>query len=68
MQGNLAAIAILRIEPPERPRKKEEKVLAEGDTMPTLTILDDAGAPVETRALLGKKLVLWFYPKDDTPG
>ncbi|HEY8314198.1 MAG TPA: hypothetical protein VIG51_08460 [Candidatus Baltobacteraceae bacterium] len=43
-------------------------MLAEGDTMPTLTILDDAGAPVETRALLGKKLVLWFYPKDDTPG
>jgi peroxiredoxin Q/BCP len=43
-------------------------LLAEGDTLPTLTLLDDSGKSVSTRDLLGRYLVLWFYPKDDTPG
>jgi peroxiredoxin len=36
--------------------------------MPRLTVLDDSGKTVNTRDLLNKPLVLWFYPKDDTPG
>jgi len=36
--------------------------------MPSVTVLDDAGNPVDTASLAGRSLVLWFYPKDDTPG
>jgi peroxiredoxin Q/BCP len=44
-------------------------VLAEGDKLPKLTLLDDEGQKVSTYDLLGRgSLVLWFYPKDDTPG
>jgi peroxiredoxin Q/BCP len=43
-------------------------MLAEGDTLPKLTVMDDDGKAVETADLLGGTLVLYFYPKDDTPG
>jgi len=43
-------------------------MLEQGAKMPSLTVLDDSGGRVETQQLLGKPLVLWFYPKDDTPG
>jgi peroxiredoxin Q/BCP len=43
-------------------------VLGEGDSLPTLTLLDDEGNSVRTADLLGGPLVLYFYPKDDTPG
>ncbi len=43
-------------------------VLAEGTKIPNVTVSDDAGKPVNTADLTGKTLVLWFYPKDDTPG
>lgn len=36
--------------------------------MPELDVVDDTGREFNTRELLGKPLVLWFYPKDDTPG
>jgi peroxiredoxin Q/BCP len=47
---------------------KEVHVLAEGDTIPQVTVPDDTGRAVSTNDLLGKTLVLYFYPKDDTPG
>lgn len=43
-------------------------MLSEGAKIPHLTVPDDAGNPFELGALAGKTLVLWFYPKDDTPG
>ena len=43
-------------------------MLGEGDRLPTLTVLDDEGNTVSTADLLGAPLVLYFYPKDDTPG
>ena len=43
-------------------------MLGEGDSLPTLTLLDDEGNSVRTADLLGGPLVLYFYPKDDTPG
>ncbi len=43
-------------------------MLVAGDAMPSITLADDSGTMVSTSALLGKPLVLWFYPKDDTPG
>ncbi len=43
-------------------------MINEGDRMPSVSVLNDSGASVNTTDLLGKPLVLWFYPKDDTPG
>lgn len=43
-------------------------MLAEGAKLPHLTVSDDTGAAFDTAQLAGKPLVLWFYPKDDTPG
>lgn len=36
--------------------------------MPRVRSVDDLGNPINTGDFLGKPLVLWFYPKDDTPG
>jgi peroxiredoxin Q/BCP len=43
-------------------------LLEAGAKLPEVTLADDTGATVNTRDLLGKPLVLYFYPKDDTPG
>lgn len=43
-------------------------MLGEGDRLPDVALLDDRGAEVSTNDLLGAPLVLYFYPKDDTPG
>jgi thioredoxin-dependent peroxiredoxin len=55
----------------ETPRtfsRKAEQMLGEGDRLPAVTLLDDQGASVTTTDLLGGPLILYFYPKDDTPG
>ncbi len=43
-------------------------MLEAGATMPAVTLADDTGKMVNTKDLLGRVLVLYFYPKDDTPG
>jgi thioredoxin-dependent peroxiredoxin len=39
-----------------------------GDKVPDVTVNDQNGNPVNLRDLKGKKVVLYFYPKDQTPG
>ena len=39
-----------------------------GDKAPDFTLPTDGGGEVSLKDLKGKKLVLYFYPKDDTPG
>ena len=39
-----------------------------GDTIPDIALEGPDGAPVRVSDFTGKKLVLFFYPKDDTPG
>ena len=39
-----------------------------GDLVPDLTLNDDQGNAVALRDLTGQRVVLYFYPKDDTPG
>lgn len=39
-----------------------------GDKMPTFSAVDQNGNIVTDQQLLGKKTVLYFYPKDSTPG
>lgn len=39
-----------------------------GQLAPDFTLTSDQGAAVQLSALRGKKVVLYFYPKADTPG
>ncbi len=39
-----------------------------GDKAPDFTVNDHDGNPVKLSSLRGKKVVLYFYPKDMTPG
>jgi peroxiredoxin Q/BCP len=43
-------------------------VIGEGDQAPDFTLRSDAGDEVTLSSLRGKQVVLYFYPKDDTPG
>jgi peroxiredoxin Q/BCP len=43
-------------------------MLAVGDTVPDFTLPDQTGAPVSWASLRGKPVVVFFYPKADTPG
>lgn len=40
----------------------------EGDKVPDFSLLADDGTSVTPATLAGKKVVLFFYPKDNTPG
>ncbi|MBL7776153.1 MAG: thioredoxin-dependent thiol peroxidase [Saprospiraceae bacterium] len=42
--------------------------LKEGDAAPTFSTPNEKGETVQLSDFSGKKLVLYFYPKDDTPG
>lgn len=42
--------------------------LKEGDTAPDFSASNEKGETVSLGDYRGKKLVLYFYPKDDTPG
>ena len=44
------------------------KELAIGNKAPELAIPDQDGKTVTLKDLKGKQVVLYFYPKDDTPG
>lgn len=39
-----------------------------GDPAPDFTSLTHEGNSLTLTALRGKKVLLWFYPKADTPG
>jgi peroxiredoxin Q/BCP len=42
--------------------------LKEGDTAPNFSGIDQKGNQLKLSDFSGKKLILYFYPKDDTPG
>ncbi|QNR25385.1 thioredoxin-dependent thiol peroxidase [Croceimicrobium hydrocarbonivorans] len=42
--------------------------LKEGDKAPDINAEDQNGNPIKLSDFKGKKVVLYFYPKDDTPG
>jgi peroxiredoxin Q/BCP len=39
-----------------------------GDPAPAFSLSADEGSVVTSEGLLGKRYVIYFYPKDDTPG
>jgi peroxiredoxin Q/BCP len=42
--------------------------LKEGDLAPAISARDQDGKPVTLEEYRGRKVVLYFYPKDNTPG
>ncbi len=54
-----------------RPRLARAEVLKQGDLAPAITtqmVAGDQIAPFSLTDYRGKKVILYFYPKDDTPG
>jgi peroxiredoxin len=50
-------------------RKKGETImLSVGDEAPDFEVLDHRGKTARLSDQRGKSIVLWFYPKADTPG
>jgi thioredoxin-dependent peroxiredoxin len=43
-------------------------VISEGTPAPDFELTSDSGESVKLSALRGRPVVLYFYPKDDTPG
>jgi peroxiredoxin Q/BCP len=43
-------------------------MVEEGKPAPTFSLTSDAGKEVSLSELRGRPVVLYFYPKDDTPG
>ncbi|MGH7164061.1 MAG: thioredoxin-dependent thiol peroxidase [Nitrospiraceae bacterium] len=42
--------------------------LKAGDQAPDFSLQNESGKPVSLTSLRGKQVILYFYPKDDTPG
>src|SRR5437016_3054460 len=47
---------------------KPQLELKEGDQAPQFTAETNAGGTVSLSDFLGKNVILYFYPKDNTPG
>lgn len=43
-------------------------MLKEGNAAPAFTTKDGSGRTIKLKDFKGQKVVLYFYPKDDTPG
>ena len=43
-------------------------MVEEGTAAPDFELTSDAGEPMRLSALRGRPVVLYFYPRDDTPG
>ncbi|MBR6433896.1 MAG: thioredoxin-dependent thiol peroxidase [Bacteroides sp.] len=43
-------------------------MLQVGDKIPAFNVIDETGKSVTERDVIGRKTVIYFYPKDSTPG
>ena len=50
------------------PKPRKTRALQEGDMAPDVTLPDGEGKPVRLASFRGRSVVLYFYPKDQTPG
>lgn len=48
--------------------KNYDNMLNIGDKMPEFEVLDQNGKMISSKDLLGKKTIIYFYPKDNTSG
>lgn len=53
---------------PRMAHQSEPRTLEVGDPLPDFELANQAGRMVSSSTLRGRRLVLYFYPKDDTPG
>ena len=51
-----------------KPGEKIKSAVAVGGKAPDFNLKDDNDEPVKLSDYKGRKVVLYFYPKDDTPG
>ncbi len=49
-------------------RKQEPTMLQPGQTAPDFSVTDHNGRTVKLADFRDKRLLIWFYPKADTPG
>jgi len=49
-------------------RRGKPTMLTVGDMAPSFTVQTHEGKDLSLASLRGKKILLWFYPKADTPG
>ncbi len=62
------AKATTNAKPIKAPKPSAMSILKVGDKAPAFKLQDDMGKTVTLEDFKGKKLVLYFYPKDNTPG
>ena len=43
-------------------------ILAVGESLPEFELLNESGMPISSKSMQTGTVVLYFYPKDDTPG
>lgn len=43
-------------------------MLKVGDKMPEFEVMDQDGNTIDSKALIGRKTIIYFYPKDNTSG
>ena len=48
--------------------RESQPELKEGDQAPDFELPSSSGKPIKLSGLRGSRVVLYFYPKDDTPG
>ena len=58
----------LSLEMPRNLEQSHEPGLKVGDTAPDFSLPSGTGETLSLKSLRGKQVVLYFYPKDDTPG
>ncbi len=63
--GCIAIASVFLLGRYKRPLAENVKV---GDAAPVFTLPDETGTPRSLTEFKGKKIVLYFYPKDGTPG
>jgi len=49
-------------------KNSDIKKIEVGDTIPTFSLQDQNGKEMKIDHTIGKPMVIYFYPKDDTPG
>jgi hypothetical protein len=65
---SLAAAAWGMVARLESMRRGEGRMLEAGEKAPDFTVQDHTGKIRKLSDYRGKSVVLWFYPKADTPG